>query len=252
MKLLNAILLGYGKMGKQLEALAERYQYRIVGRYDIDHPFDPQQAPDFDIAFDFSHPAAVFRHVEAVSSLHRPMVIGTTGWYEDFEKVQHLAREAEIGILYGRNFSIGVQAFLRVIQFASRIFDALEQQYDVFIHEIHHRAKADSPSGTALEIAEIILDNIAHKREIVVGNPDGYVKHHQLHLSSSRGGFVPGEHTVFFDSEADTLELRHRARNRSGFAVGALLGGWWIIDKIGCYDFSDVFEEILKIRLSAP
>ncbi len=248
MKTFRAILLGYGRMGKVLEALAPSYGYAIVGRYDVNSPFDAAQAPDFDLAFDFSHPQAVRPHVQAVAALHKPMVIGTTGWYDRLEEVQQLAREAEIGILYGRNFSVGMQVFFRILQTAARLFNAIAE-YDVTVFEVHHRGKVDSPSGTALQLADILRQWIDRKTELLLGIPEGRIRPEQLQVVASRVGAVPGEHTVYFDSEADSIVLTHRARSRKGFAIGALLGGRWIVDKIGCYDFSAVFEDILHLRV---
>ncbi len=245
---IRAILLGHGRMGKQLEALAPDYGYQIVGWYDIDHPFDPEHSPSFDVAFDFSHPDVVRTHVQQIAALRKPMVIGTTGWYDRLEDVQRLAREAEIGILYGRNFSVGMQVFFRLVRTAARIVNALEA-YDVLIAETHHRGKVDSPSGTAQQLADIILQHFDRKTAVFTGNPDGGIAPEQLQVVAARVGAVPGEHSVVFDSEADSILLTHRARSRKGFAIGALLGGRWILDKVGCYDFTNVFEDILQLRV---
>jgi 4-hydroxy-tetrahydrodipicolinate reductase len=157
------------------------------------------------------------------------MVVGTTGWYERIDEARLLVTENETGLVYGSNFSIGVNLMFRLTRQAAQQFSRFAE-YDPFIEEAHHKFKKDAPSGTALSLKSILEE--VYNREVPT--------------ASTRAGYIPGVHTVGFDSEADTLTITHNARSRAGFAAGAIVAARWIAGRRGFYDFSQVIEEIFK------
>lgn len=235
-------LVGYGGMGRELEALAARAHCRVTAIFNEEHPLTAA-ATGFDVAIDFSLPNAVLHNVHTLASLQKDIVLGTTGWGASAGEVHAIVEQAGIGLVYGSNFSIGMQMFLRVVRAAARLANA-HADYDAFLHEIHHTRKADSPSGTALTLADVLLHELERKTELLTETSHGRIAPEALHVTSARGGEIAGTHTVTLDSIADTIELTHRAKNRSGFALGALRAAHWIRGKTGMYDFSDVFEQV--------
>lgn len=235
-------LVGYGGMGKELERLAPQTGCSVAAVFDTERPLT-REAGGFDVAIDFSLPGAVVENVRTLAALKKNIVLGTTGWAEHRDEIVALVEEAGIGLVYGSNFSVGMQMFFRIVRAAARLANAHEE-YDVFLHEIHHVRKADSPSGTALTLAHLLLEELDRKSELLAETSHGKIAPDVLHVTSARGGEVNGTHTVYLDSLADTIELTHRAKNRSGFALGALSAAKWIAGKKGLYDFSEVFEEV--------
>jgi 4-hydroxy-tetrahydrodipicolinate reductase len=237
-------LIGYGKMGKEVEGAA-RERHITIGRIFTEE--DNQGAAaltkaalrGIDVCIDFSTPASVLANIRAVATAGCSMVVGTTGWYDHLEEVRSLVKEANTGFLYAANFSLGINIFSRIVEDAARMFDR-QAGYDVAVSEIHHSGKADSPSGTALALASLILKTFHRKSELLTTNPHGAIAPHQLHVSSARVGATTGMHSVVFDSEAETIELRHTARNRRGFALGALVAAEWLKGKRGLYTMQDV------------
>ena len=183
-----------------------------------------------DVAVDFSAAGAVLKNVELCARAGIPLVEGTTGWHSNLEQVRRIVAEHKTTLVYGANFSVGVQAFNRIAARAAEIFRDLDS-YDAFIEEAHHKRKRDAPSGTALKMQEIVAARLG--REVPV--------------SSTRAGYIPGTHRLGFDSTADQITLTHLARSREGFAAGALLAARWIIGRKGMFEFSDVFDEILGL-----
>jgi 4-hydroxy-tetrahydrodipicolinate reductase len=175
---------------------------------------------------------AVPRHAEACALAHVPLVEGTTGWLDHLEEVRRAVGRANGALIYGANFSVGVQIFYRIVARAAELFRGFN--YAPFIEEAHHSRKRDAPSGTALRL-----------RDILAANHDG-----DISVASTRAGHIPGTHRVGFDSAADTVTLTHTARSREGFAAGALVAAKWIQGKTGVFEFSETLEEILKSRES--
>lgn len=244
--MLRIALLGYGRMGREIEALTCERGHQVAATFDIDSKLQPDsQTENIDVFIDFTEPRAVLDNVRAVAQLRLPMVIGTTGWSEHLPEVEAICQAAGIGILYASNFSIGMNLFFRMASQAATLFNAFEQ-YDVFLHEAHHRGKLDSPSGTALSLAQIVLDKVERKRDLLCSNLEGKIAPEQLHVTSTRAGHAPGAHLVAFDSSADTIELRHTARNRSGFAAGALLAAEWLVGRQGCFTMKDLIDDQLS------
>jgi len=242
---LKIAILGYGSMGKEVEKAALLKNITVTDIFDIDKPINPNADYKFDVAIDFTLPESVIGNVEILSKMGKNIVIGTTGWEKHKMDIESMTANCSIGTVYASNFSIGMQMFFRIVDQASRMKN-LFPEYDIFMHEIHHKRKKDSPSGTALTLAQSILKNVDSKNEIYTNKCEGEIQPDQLHVSSNRGGEIAGTHTIFIDSAADTLELTHRAKNRTGFAMGALQAAEWINGKKGFFDFKDVFDEIIN------
>lgn len=232
-------LIGYGNMGKELKRLATLRNMNVTQIFDEDSPIFEAKKFDFDVALDFSIPSAVLPNAEIVAKAKKNLVVGTTGWYDKSDTMKQIALDNNIGIVWGANFSLGMQIFFRLTALAAELADSVGE-YDIFVHEIHHRRKKDSPSGTAHNLGNIILENFDEKSKILVNTPHAEIHQNQLHVTSTRGGHVLGTHTVYLDSEVDTLELTHRARNRSGFAGGALKAAELIHGKKGYFSFEEL------------
>lgn len=196
-----------------------------------------------DVCIDFSAPSVVLKNIAAVARARKNIVVGTTGWHDSLPAVKRIVSAHKTGLLYSPNFSVGVHLFMRIVAAATEVLDGI-RLYDAAIHEVHHRKKADSPSGTALAVGELVLRKMKTKKEIVTGVPPSRLRNDQLLISSSRVGDVAGTHTVLLDSEADSIELTHRAKNRSGFAWGALLAAEWLQGKRGVFTMNDVLSEL--------
>jgi 4-hydroxy-tetrahydrodipicolinate reductase len=243
---LRLALIGYGKMGKEVERIALDRGMEITARVDVDTPsLSIEGVRTADVAVHFALPPTVVKHVEELAKLRKPVVIGTTGWQNDCEKVQSLVQSSGIGLVHAANFSLGVNVFYRILKEAGTLFDQFAE-YDVSVHEIHHKEKVDSPSGTAVFIANVLLSAIKRKREILTGSPEGKIRPEQLQVTSGRIGSVVGTHSVRFDSTADSIEIVHTAKNRTGFALGAVVAAEWIRDKHGMYTFDEVLEDAFK------
>lgn len=230
-------LLGYGKMNRLVGELAQKAEHEIAFiTRERDHITDAKALAEslrgVDVAIDFSVAGAVARNVEACARACVPLVEGTTGWHDEFDTVKNSIAEHDGVMLHGANFSIGVNLFYRIVAQAAEAFDDVND-YDVFIEEAHHKQKRDAPSGTGLHLKRIV--DARMKRDVIV--------------TSIRAGFIPGTHTVGFDSIADTITLTHTARSREGFAEGALRAASWLHkerNRRGVLEFADVLDEMLK------
>ena len=185
---------------------------------------------DHDVAIDFSVGEAVLRNIEACALARVPLVEGTTGWKAHEEAAKQIVTEHSAALVYGANFSIGVNLFYRIAERAAALFACVEG-YAPFIEEAHHMRKRDAPSGTALQLRELMAKHLGP----------------EIPTASTRAGYIPGTHRVGFDSEADQILLVHEARSRRGFASGALLAAHWIKGRTGVFQFSDVIDEIVKL-----
>jgi len=233
---MHIALLGYGKMGRMVDALATREGWEVGPRLDIadnagGKGITRDSMAGVDVAVDFSQPDAVLANVEAAARVGVNLVVGTTGWTDARGRVEKLVLESGIGLVYGSNFSLGMNLFFEIAVQTARLVGK-NPRYEPYLLEEHHSAKKDAPSGTALTL----LDRMKP-----------YLNQPNLNIASVRAGFIPGNHIVGFDSEADTIILEHRARNRQGFAEGTILAARWIVGKRGFYDFGDVFREIMGL-----
>lgn len=247
--MLNIALIGYGKMGKMLHSLAEAHGCCVKAIIDPAHPehagkIDADVLREVEVCLDFTHPQVVMDNIRQLAALKKNLVIGTTGWYEQMDEVKKLAEEHQIGIVYGANFSIGMNIFDRILAHATDLMDKF-RAYDVWGLEMHHNQKADSPSGTAIQLANTIIKHHSLKEKAVFEKVDYVIKPEELHFASVRGGSIPGVHRIGFDSEADSITLEHSIRNRSGLALGALEAALWIRGKKGFYSFNQMMDERL-------
>jgi len=230
-------LIGFGKMGREIDAVAREQGDVITRVFEIDNPVTPEALADVDICIEFSMPEVVLSNIRAAIEARRDIVVGTTGWYQHLDEIKSAVKES--ALLYSSNFSLGMNIFLRMTRHAAAIINRAPE-YDPYIQETHHRQKVDSPSGTALSLARILIQNIERKKEILAGAPQGSIKPEMLHVSSIRAGVIAGTHTVGFDSDADSIELRHVAKSRRGFALGALTAARWLRGRKGVYTMDDV------------
>ena len=226
--MMNLALIGYGKMGRMVEQTAVARGYRVVFKVDIEGNEQGQaltkaNLEGVDVAINFSMPDSVLQTVDRVTALGINMVVGTTGWMSRLPEVRDMVEKRGVGLVYGSNFSIGVNIFFRLVEAAAAMLRDYPD-YEPWVYEIHHSAKLDAPSGTALKLQQI-LEKAYPGREITP--------------ASNRAGATPGTHTVGFDSEADTLTFTHTARSRLGFAAGALRAAEWIRGKKGLFEFSE-------------
>jgi 4-hydroxy-tetrahydrodipicolinate reductase len=226
-------LIGYGAMGKLIERLA------VEQGHEVGTIIDDSDANSFagevaeklkgcNVAIDFTVGMAVRRNVEACLAAKVPVVIGTTGWNEDRSAIEQLVNEADGSLIFGANFSIGVNLFYKVAEYAAELF-AKFPEYEAFIEEQHHSRKKDAPSGTALKLKEVVEEHFK------IGE-----------IAATRAGSIPGTHRLGFDSAADQILLEHTARNREGFALGAIKAAEWIVGKKGFYEFTDVIDSVSK------
>ncbi len=242
-------LLGYGKMGKIIEKIAISRKHEIVLTIDHDTLDDltVENLQKADVVIEFTMPASVLGNIKHCFNAGVPIVVGTTGWYDQIPQVKQLCEESNNTLLYGSNFSVGVNIFFHVNRLLAKVMNNYPY-YDVQVEEIHHTQKLDSPSGTAITIAEGILDNLETKSEWVNvlttdDKSDGdAVSNNQLLIESLRIDSVPGTHTVIYDSEVDTIEFKHTAHNRNGFALGAVLAAEWVHNKKGFYSVDAMFD----------
>lgn len=234
---MNIVLIGYGKMGREIERLALGQGHTIASVFDIDTLPTQEGLASGEVCIDFSVPDAVIHNIKMAADAGVDMVVGTTGWYDHLGEVRKWFDSS--GLVYAANFSIGVNLFYRIVRHAAKLIDSVED-YDVYLAEEHHRAKLDSPSGTALRLGEILLEEVHRKQRIVAGNATDPLAGEDLQISSLRAGTISGVHRVGFDSGADTIELRHVARNRTGFALGALAAARWVRGRRGVFTMDDV------------
>jgi len=248
---MNIAIVGYGKMGKEIEKIAKDKDITIKSIIDptadvTSHKeINEESMKDVDVCIDFTHPDNVIDNIKKITKFKKNIVVGTTGWYDNLNEIKKVIENENTGLIWSGNFSIGVNIFFNIIKDASKIINKFDD-YDVFAHEFHHNQKADSPSGTAVMIGNILLDNIDRKQKIVTEELKRKINPEELHISSTRAGKIPGTHIVGFDSAADTIELKHTARNRQGFAAGAVLAAEWIHNKKGFYDINSMMKDIVE------
>lgn len=244
---MKIVLLGYGKMGQLIEKFAQKRGHEIVLVVDANNRTNigVEDLEGADVAIDFSTPEAALSNISLCFESNLPIVVGTTGWYEHMQEVKETCLEAEQSLLYGSNFSIGVNIFFHINRLLAKAVDPYKQ-YDVQVEEIHHIHKLDAPSGTAITIAEGIIDNNTSKSSWVnevVGTESGIInKPDELLIESLRIEEVPGTHTVLYSSEVDQIEFKHTAHNRDGFALGAVVAAEWLEGRKGFFQVTDIFD----------
>lgn len=226
---MNIAIVGYGKMGRMIEGLALARGHEVSGRFDIDNNaggagLTADSLAGVDAAIEFSTPETAVENIRRLVSLQVPVVVGTTGWYARLDEVRNIVTQANGALVYGANFSIGMNIFFKITHQAAELF-ARHPEYGPYLLEHHHQFKKDAPSGTALVLAGLLRE---------------YYGAMTPEASCIRAGYAPGTHEVGFDSPADTITLTHTARSREGFAAGALLAAQLISGKHGFYEFSQL------------
>jgi 4-hydroxy-tetrahydrodipicolinate reductase len=222
-------IVGYGKMGRMIERFALERGHEIGLKLDEfnNANFEGITAANFagvDVAIDFSVPVAAVQNMERISALGVNLVVGTTGWLQQIDYVREVVAKAGTGLVWSPNYSVGVNAFFRIVKEAAKLLSGAPE-YEAWAWEIHHSAKKDAPSGTLLKIVDEMRKS-GYDRTIDTG--------------SNRAGTIAGTHEIGFDCAADTITLRHTARNREGFALGAVKAAEWVAGKQGFYEFGDI------------
>ena len=214
-------ILGYGKMGRAIEKIALQRGHEVVLKINSQNPADIADFSAVEVAIDFSTPDTAFNNISAVLTQGIPVISGTTAWLEKQTEAEQLAMQKSTGFLYSSNFSVGVNLFFELNKKLTQLIRN-HKQYQASMKEIHHTHKLDAPSGTAISLAEDIQG--------------------EIHIESERTGEVPGTHIITYQSEIDTIEIKHEAHNRKGFALGAVIASEWIKDKKGIFSMSDMLN----------
>ncbi|NNM67097.1 MAG: 4-hydroxy-tetrahydrodipicolinate reductase [Spirochaetales bacterium] len=231
---MNVLIVGYGRMGHEVETFLRSRNHHVVARVDPTPGVGDATEVSSELlrssqaVIEFSLPEAVLGHARQYAGVGLPAVVGTTGWESDRAEVRNLVEGYQSSLVWGSNFSVGAHLFFALVEKAASMIADLPD-YDIMVTEWHHKLKKDSPSGTALTTAERILKVLPRKKEINSERLDRAIRDDELHVASVRGGAIPGIHSVLLDSAADSLEIRHTARSRSGFALGAVLAAEWLV-----------------------
>lgn len=235
-------LLGYGKMGKTIEKIAVKRGHQIVIKADEDtEPYDINNA---DVAIDFSVPDSAFDNIVNCIENKVPVVSGTTGWLERYDEVVDVCKKKKGAFLYASNFSIGVNVFFKLNEYLAELMTKVEG-YQASVLEIHHIHKLDAPSGTAISLAEQIVERSKYKEWQLTdgsGKKEESSSSNILPIIAEREGEVPGIHNVMYHSEVDQISIRHEAHSREGFALGAVIAAEWITGKTGVFNMNDVLD----------
>jgi 4-hydroxy-tetrahydrodipicolinate reductase len=238
-------LLGYGKMGREIEQVARQLNHEISVIFEIDDRFDADSdVKGARVLIDFSVSQAVIAHLRTAASLGLPVVQGTTGWDAQLPDAMNIPG---LTMIYSPNFSLGVYLFTKMAEQAAGLFGSFNE-YDCYVHEWHHRGKADSPSGTAKKLANVMLAHLPHKDKILGQTSEGKIDPKALHVTSTRVGRIPGTHEIGFDSQYDTVLLRHEAHGREGLAFGAVRAAEWIVDKHGILTMDEFMVDLLSSK----
>lgn len=227
-------LLGYGKMGKVIERIALERGHEIVLKKDEFNTYDGLAKAD--VAIDFSVPMAAVDNISSCFHANVPVVSGTTGWLEHYDQMIALCQEKKGGFISSSNFSLGVNLFFELNDYLAKIM-APYTSYSVAMEEIHHTQKLDAPSGTAISLAKGVIENSAYTNW-TLDTPNT----NEIHIEAVRTADVPGTHTVTYNSEIDSIEIKHTAHNREGFALGAVIAAEWLAGKQGVFTMKDVLN----------
>jgi len=237
---MNIAIIGYGKMGQQVEKIALERKHKIVACIDNEQEWKKyaDKLKEADIAIEFSTPDTVLVNIEKCFQRNLPIVIGTTGWHESLQKIKNLCIANNQTLLYASNFSLGVNLFYALNRALAKLMNE-HKEYDVCIEEVHHTAKKDSPSGTAITLANDIIKYLPQKENWINEVND---KTEDLSIKSERISNIIGTHIVTYDSELDTIEIKHTSHNRKNFAIGAVKAAEWLLGKHGFYSINDMLN----------
>ena len=246
---MKVLIVGYGRMGREVESILIARGHVIAGRVDPSDSGDhikltPDLVKSADTVIEFALPASIRENAQIYTEAGVAAVVGTTGWDSRRDEIRSVVEKNGGTYLWGSNFAIGAHIMFILAEKAASLINSADH-YDIMVNEYHHKFKKDSPSGTALTIAEKIINNNVNKTKIVTERLDRAIEPHELHVGSVRGGSIPGTHSVLLDSEADSIEIIHTARNRSGLALGAVLAAEWLQGKKGFFRVEDFISESL-------
>lgn len=227
-------LLGYGKMGKEIEKIALERGHEIILKKTNENSFDGLE--NADVAIDFSIPTAAVENISTCLETNIPVVSGTTGWLEHYEQMVVLTKEKQGSFIYASNFSVGVNIFFELNKYLAKLMAPL-QQYNISMEEIHHTQKLDAPSGTAISLANDIISSSNYSQWALDKGDDTTIS-----IVAKRIPDVPGTHSIAYQSEIDSIEITHTAHNRKGFALGAVIAAEWLIGKKGVFSMKEVLN----------
>ena len=230
-------LFGYGKMGKEIEQIALQRGHEIVLKIKGTEEYDISQA---DIAIDFSIPNVALSNIVSCFRNNVPVISGTTGWLDDFDKAIDVCKENNGSFIYASNFSIGVNIFFELNKQLAKMMNS-QKEYSINVEETHHTKKLDTPSGTAITLAEGIINNTS-KRDWQLKERQTQINAGTIPIEAKRILDVPGTHIISYESQIDSIEIKHTAHNRKGFALGAVIAAEWLNNKIGIYTMKDVLN----------
>ena len=225
-------LVGYGKMGKIIDEISQRRGHEVVAR--LKETPNRESLKDADVVIEFSNPEAAFENIKVCLENKIPVICGTTGWLDKKTEIERIAVEQNSAFLYGSNFSLGVNLFFAINEKLAKLMNNVDE-YQCQLEEIHHIHKKDAPSGTAISIAEGIIENSKYEAWKLDETKDK-----ELGIFAIREDEVPGTHSVFYRSQVDEIEIKHTAFNRNGFALGAVIAAEWIVGKQGVFSMKDV------------
>lgn len=231
---MNIALLGYGRMGKSIEAIALKRGHSIVLK--VNNDTDKLDFSNTDVAIDFSLPSTAVQNIKAALSADVPVISGTTGWLDSYDDIKAFCKAQNGSFIYASNFSLGVNLFFELNRKLSELMKDFKD-YNVAIEEIHHTKKLDAPSGTAISLAQDIIKTTEYSNWTL-----GEAQSDSVPINAKRIEDVPGTHEVSYNSEIDTISIKHIAHNRKGFALGAVVAAEWIKDKKGIYSMKDVLN----------
>jgi len=228
-------LIGYGKMGKAIEEILVERGHEVLLK--ISHTPTPEELKDIEVAIEFSRPEYAYNNLKVLLESNIPTICGTTGWLDQQEEIEQLTIANNTAFLYASNFSLGVNLFFELNKQLARMMNKYRAEYNLNLEEIHHTQKLDAPSGTAITIAEGIIENTSYTDWSMDDKTETIVP-----IEAKRIEDVPGTHIVQYTSAVDTIEISHTAHSRKGFALGAVIAAEWIVDKKGVFTMQDVLE----------
>ena len=234
---MKLVLLGYGKMGKEIEQIALKRNHEIVLKVDENNAnsITPSDLQKGDVAIEFSTPHTVLNNINVCFDAGLPIVVGTTGWYDNFNNIKKSCDQKQGGLFYASNFSLGVNLFFKVNQYLAELMNKYDD-YEVSMEEIHHIHKLDKPSGTAITLANQIIEKIERKKNWSITEQTAST----LSIKDVRQGEVPGTHIIRYQSPIDDIEISHKAHSRKGFALGAVVAAEFLHGKKGIYTMTDI------------
>jgi 4-hydroxy-tetrahydrodipicolinate reductase len=239
---MNIAIIGYGKMGKSIEMIALERGHDIVAKIDSDD-FSSLDLKNADVAIEFSQPDVAVENIKKCFEANIPVVVGTTGWYDQYNEIYKIAEETGQSLFTATNFSIGVNILFHINKKLAEVMDQFSQ-YDVYMTETHHLEKKDHPSGTASTLAEDITNAIDRKTSYVgrLNEPYNEQSSLALHIDCKREKNIPGYHQITYISDIDEISIQHNAKNRKGFTMGALIAAEWVHDKKGVFTMKDLLK----------